>query len=125
MVRLCRGVSVRVVCPYCSGRAEYTDSAEVYRGRSYGMIWLCRPCFAYVGCHKGGDKPLGRLANAELRAWKQKAHRAFDPMWKGKKTSRGQAYLWLAEKLQIDRADCHIGMFDVEACKRVVELCSS
>ena len=31
---------------------------------------------AYVGVHKGTDKPLGRLANAELRYWKKRAHAA-------------------------------------------------
>ena len=58
-----------VMCPYCGERAVYTNSKEVY-GRSYGMIYLCRPCDAYVGVHDGTAKPLGRLANAELRAAK-------------------------------------------------------
>jgi hypothetical protein len=34
-----------------------------------------------VGCHKGTTKPLGRLADAELREWKKRAHAAFDPVW--------------------------------------------
>ena len=59
----------KVYCDYCGRQAEYVDSKVVY-GKSYGMMYLCRNCMAYVGVHKGTDKPLGRLANAELRYWK-------------------------------------------------------
>lgn len=68
----------KVHCDYCGRRAEYVDSKVIY-GKSYGMIYLCRNCMAYVGVHKGSDKPLGRLANAQLRHWKKEAHAAFDP----------------------------------------------
>ena len=121
-----------VICPYCQKKAELTDSAEVYGGRSYGLIWLCRPCWAYVGVHKGTTTPLGRLANAELREWKKRAHAHFDPLWKRKieregclkSKARGSGYKWLANELGIAVKDCHIGMFDIDTCKRVIEVCS-
>jgi len=56
------------------------------------MIYLCRSCDAYVGVHKGTDKPKGRLANAELREYKKKAHSAFDPLWRFGGMMRRQAY---------------------------------
>ena len=134
-----------VGCPYCNAPAVLVDSAEVYHGNSYGMIWLCRPCQAWVGVHKGSDKPLGRLANKELRDWKIRAHAVFDPIWKEKARRRQaggvgksgrpggphykpayariSAYKWLAEQLGLEREETHIGMFDVETCKRVVEIC--
>ena len=62
----------KVYCDYCGRQAEYVDSKVIY-GKSYGMMYLCRNCMAYVGVHKGTDKPLGRLANAELRYWKKAA----------------------------------------------------
>jgi hypothetical protein len=118
-----------VMCPYCLGRAVLADSAEVYRGTSYGFIWICRPCQAYVGTHKlsAVHFPLGRLANAELRAIKIKAHAAFDPRWRYRKThgSRKDAYKWLAEQLGIPVKECHIGWFDVADCKRVIEVCTA
>jgi len=124
-----------VICPYCFGEAELTDSAEVYDGRSYGPIWLCRPCQAWVGVHKNDDlaRPLGRLADAELREWKKRAHAAFDPLWKRKmqrdncwaKEARGAGYRWLAKSIGIPFEECHIGMFDVGLCRRVVEICSA
>lgn len=115
-------------CDYCGEPAVLADSAEVYGGRSYGMIWLCRPCQAWVGCHRHTDRPLGRLANAELRQWKMKAHTAFDQLWKIPPRllgNRSNAYAWLAERLRIEPKHCHIGMFDVATCKRVVEVCET
>lgn len=113
-------------CPYCGATVECKDSAIIY-GRSYGMIWICTNypnCDAYVGCHGSGKNPLGRLANAELREWKKKAHAAFDPIWKSKRKSRHGAYKWLSERLNIEPAHCHIGMFDVEQCKQVIKACN-
>lgn len=112
---------VRVVCPYCGKAAEFIDSKVIY-GRSYGMIYLCKDCRAWVGCHKGTDKPLGRLANAELREWKQNAHHLFDKLWKGATMRRGEAYAWLAGQMGKTQQETHIGMFDVEECKKVVHL---
>lgn len=111
------------VCPYCGQPSVYVDSAEIYRGTSYGMIYLCRPCKAWVGVHKGTDEALGRLANADLREWKKKAHDAFDPLWKNRIIkNRHQAYQWLSKKLGIPRHLTHIGMFDISECRRIVEL---
>ena len=104
-----------VICPYCEGKA------------------VCRPCDAYVGVHKddGKNRPLGRLANKELREWKKAAHAAFDPLWQGKmkrdRCSKGQArkagYFWLSKQLDIKFRDCHIGEFGVDMCRKVVEVC--
>lgn len=113
-----------VICPYCGRQAEFIDSTYVY-ARSYGMIYCCKPCKAWVGVHRGTTKPLGRLANKELRGRKIAAHNAFDKLWRGGGISRNQAYKWLAEQLGITPRECHIGMFDVEQCNRVVEICKS
>lgn len=111
----------KVTCPYCGRLAEYVDSKVVY-GKSYGMIYLCRNCMAYVGVHKGSDRPLGRLANAELRYWKKKAHAAFDPLWQRGpfKGYRNAAYGWLAKKMGLPIDQTHIGMFDVGQCKQAI-----
>jgi DNA-directed RNA polymerase subunit RPC12/RpoP len=124
------------VCPYCSNPTDYVDSQEIYRTKSYGMVYLCRPCSAYVGVHKGTDKALGRLANAELRKAKMDAHFWFDQIAKTEAgvinsvwtefvkgtSNRAKAYLWLSKMLGIHADDCHIGMFDEEMCKRVMEV---
>lgn len=113
-----------VICPYCGEKAEYVDSAEVYHGISYGMIYLCRPCNAYVGVHGKSDVPKGSLANAELRYWRRLAHAAFDPLWQHGKfyKQRNSAYAWLAEKMDLPKEETHIGMFGIESCKRVISI---
>lgn len=110
------------ICPYCKKPTEYIDSSYLY-GKSYGMIYICKPCDAYVGVHKGTDKALGRLANKDLRYWKKQAHYYFDQIWKSSLKSRRGAYKWLSVHLKIPGTYTHIGMFGVETCKKVVELC--
>jgi hypothetical protein len=125
-----------VECPYCNKPAVLRlSSAHLYHGRDYGPVWQCLPCEAWVGTHKDskGYAPLGRLANAELRMAKMAAHAVFDPIWESlrekenipRNTARRQTYFWLSQQLGIAIRDCHIGMFDVEQCKRVVEICEN
>ena len=109
------------ICPYCKGSTQYVDSAVIY-GRSFGMIYLCKPCDAWCGVHKSeSQRALGRLANAELRELKKQAHAAFDPLWKTGKMSRTQAYKQLSNYLKIEKRFTHIGMFSPKTCLRVIE----
>jgi hypothetical protein len=115
------------LCAYCGQKPELVSGKVIYPHRPdlYAKkFWNCEPCGAYVGCHPGTENPLGRLANAELRAAKQQAHAAFDPLWKDKKMKRKDAYYWLSKELGIPYGDAHIGHFDVELCKRTVEVCA-
>lgn len=110
-------------CPYCGSVTAFVDSSVIY-GKSYGMIYLCKPCDAYVGVHKGSTIALGRLANYELREAKKRAHLSFDPLWKnGMFKSRRAAYSWLAKEMNLSEHMTHIGMFNVEQCNQVVNLC--
>ena len=125
-----------VVCPYCDQAAALVTGADVYPHRpdlSGLKFYRCDPCDAHVGCHRpgtwawvGGAKvtntgtePLGRLANAELRAAKKMAHDAFDPVWRDGGISRRDAYAWLAGVLGIELQQCHIGLFDTDQCAAV------
>jgi len=115
---------MKVECPYCHQPAKLVTGEVIYPHRPDlfdRKFWQCKPCNAYVGTHKSSPvhMPLGRLANAELRLWKQKAHLVFDKFWKNPMTglTRNEAYMMLADKMGIPREQCHIGMFDVEQCK--------
>lgn len=123
-----------LACPYCARPAEIVSGADLYPHRPElhaKKFWRCQPCQAWVGCHPGTENPLGRLADAKLRRAKSQAHAAFDPMWKEKmrrdgvrqNKARRAGYKWLAAQLGIAIDDCHIGMFDVATCWRVVEAC--
>ena len=118
----------KVICPYCKSDAELVLGDEIYPHRKdlhHKYFWRCVPCDAYVGCHGLTSKPLGRLANRELRMLKIKAHTTFDLTWKRptKKMSRSKAYSLLAKKLNIPKSECHIGMFNTEMCNKVIEVC--
>lgn len=109
-------------CPYCQKDAERTDGAAIYPHRAdlaAKRFFACFPCGAWVGTHPDG-RPMGRLANAELRKAKMRAHAAFDPIWKDGGVTRGVAYSLLADALNLSREACHVGYFDVATCDRVV-----
>jgi len=100
------------------------SSSIVYNGRDFGLIYLCDNypnCDGYVGVHKGTNQPLGRLANAELREWKKKAHAAFNPLYESGQMSRKQAYKLMQSLMNMDEKEAHIGKFDVEQCKTLIE----
>src|SRR5205823_416318 len=93
---------------------------------------------AWVGVHRGSRRALGRLANAELRGWKRRAHLAFDPLWLNAREAyadlrntdrrtvqvlaRTRAYLWLSDRLGLASAECHIGLFDIAPCRQLCAL---
>ncbi|OLP17490.1 hypothetical protein BST81_16770 [Leptolyngbya sp. 'hensonii'] len=113
------------MCPYCGAVAIVDDGNKVYQTTAHGPMWICAnypDCDAYVGAHPDG-KPLGTLANAELRRLRQQVHKAFNPIWKDGALSRGEAYGWLAAAMGLNRQTAHIGQFDVEQCKQALEIC--
>ncbi len=114
-----------MVCPYCVTGSSTATGKDVYPHRpdlASKNFRICWPCAAWVGCHDDG-RPMGRLANAELRKAKQEAHLAFDVLWEKRGMSRKAAYNFLAARLGIDAKGCHIGMFDIDLCHRVVAIC--
>lgn len=113
-----------ILCPYCNAVAERTTGARIHPKRTdlaEKVFYMCRPCRAWVGCHPNTTRPLGRLANHELRRAKQAAHTSLDFLWNTGTMSRKEAYQWLAGAMNIPSKGCHIGMFDVAQCEKVVE----
>lgn len=128
------GPSYIPVCPYCGSPAELVKGIDMYphRPQFFGSwFWRCKPCDASVGCHRAdcgfgdGTRPYGALANKQLRDWRGRAHRAFDPLWASpvSKLDRARAYQWLAGKLGVREPDAHIGGLSEPMCRRVVTLC--
>lgn len=119
-------------CEYCGNQAQLVKGAKIYPHRPdlyHKDFYYCdnghEP--AYVGCHRGTIKPLGRLADKELRSAKSRAHAEFDPMWRDKPSyfkSRGKAYNWLANKMKKPSHETHIGMFNIEECEQVIKHCN-
>lgn len=124
---------IEVFCSYCGNPAQLVTGEKIYPSwpnLKDSKYWRCEPCGAYVGCHPAnqrhgmiGIEPMGTLANAELRSARMKAHAEFDPLWKSKRRTRKQAYKWLADSMGIHEKDAHIGLFNIEQCQKVVQLC--
>jgi hypothetical protein len=123
-------------CPYCSNDAVLVTGREIYRITpklehvADKRFWQCKPCDAYCGCHPStrhtgysDSVPLGTLADAELRAARNRAHAALDPYWQNKIAPRTKVYARLARELQIPSEHCHIAMFNVRRCEAVVKTC--
>ena len=117
-------------CDYCDCSTELVNSAEIYNGQDFGKMWICRQCRAYVGCHYGSSKALGRVANPQLRNAKKIAHHYFDQIWayyqKVHKTSKREArkagYRWLSANMKTPISETHIGMFDINQCLKATKL---
>lgn len=110
-----------MICPYCKKEAPWVENKEKY-GRNFGksyMCYYCKDCDAYVGCHENTRKPLGTMANLELRQWRMKAHKVMDPYWRGQhKFRRKEIYNMLSKRFG---KSVHIGESDIEECKKIIE----
>lgn len=115
------------ICPHCGEEAVLKDSSFIY-GKSYGNVWVCfnyPQCNSFVGCHGYTAKPLGTLANSDLRNKRKETHSLFDQLWKGKNRQmhRGQAYKWMAEIMNLSSTEAHIGMMNINQCKKLIQFC--
>lgn len=116
------------VCPYCGADAVPTTGRHVYPKRpdlaSLRFI-ACTKCDARVGCHRCSGLPLGRLANADLRALRARCHNAFDKIWqlappRWRADVRRGAYVWLACELGL--YPLHFGHLDEAQARRALAL---
>lgn len=109
-------------CPFCGHEVVKTSNKEIY-GKIYGngVCFLCRHCGASVGTHNNG-KPLGVLANKEMKILKKACHDLFDNTWKSRQISRSGAYAVMSKKLSIEGKDCHFGHFGTDMLLRALEV---
>jgi len=115
----------QITCPYCGDTAAYMDSDVIYQ-RSYGMIYICVPCNAYVETHKHAPtKPLGTLADSHLRGLRKRTHSKFDTLWRtahAPKDARHAAYKLMEDLMMIPTEEAHIAMFNPDRCLMLLHL---
>ena len=103
-----------MICPNCKKEALWCENKEIY-GRNYGnsyMMWLCKPCDMYVGCHQNTKRSLGIMADKETRELKKEVKRMY--LSKYEKYGKKWMYRKLSEDLNITAQEAHFGMFDKE-----------
>lgn len=115
-----------VICPYCGLPATFRDGSIIYGLRYKDVnIYICSQyplCDAFISCHKGTKTPMGTMANGDTRYWRKRAHETLDPLWKSGIMKRQSAYKKIAQRLGVDTAHAHIGMFDIEQCKIAIKV---
>lgn len=109
-----------ISCPYCGRPAERVNGTRIYpkrRDLADQLFFLCATCNAYVGCHPDGT-PFGSLANAALRAARRLTHERLTELQEANGASTTELYKWMAQRLDLPRESCHIGMFDLDLCEK-------
>lgn len=112
-------------CPYCGSHSVLRSADGIYRTNDKNtMLYVCSrypACDSYVRVHPGTKIPLGTMANRELRALRNEAHRNFDQLHKRGLMSREDAYHWLASILAAPLGQAHIGHLGEYYCRQVIE----
>ena len=119
------------ICPYCNCKTELVSGGDIYKGTNQYNAYRFFRCVLnrdhYIGTYASG-RSLGRLADKELRRKKMEAHQIFDTLWKASPPffpSRFLAYQWLSVQMNVSQELTHIGMFDVDQCNRVIQVCET
>lgn len=124
MVADCAGVEERHM-PECPNHGKKLDWSKT----RYGPRFYCPEPGCTVVWWPG---PTSTPADAETRALRMECHRIFDALWKdesgpwaregkGIGWRRGRGYKWMRDALGLVQKKTHIGMFDAEQCKRLLE----
>lgn len=113
-------------CNLCGGDVEIVGHAEIYNGAEYGCwpyVYKCEDCDAYVGIHRDTDLPLGTLADKKIREARKDCKHYFMELMRWKDWDMNTGYDWLYKEMDMPRAECHFGMFDVKRCKQAAVCC--
>ena len=119
----------QIYCPYCGAPAVCRPASTVYGADTIDRkshLYLCSnwpSCDAYVSAHKTDRRPMGTLANGNLRHKRILAHQALEKLQKELHMDKWASYVWLQTKLGLDSHHTHIGMFSEQLCDQVISLC--
>lgn len=120
----------KLYCPYCGAEAVLRHASTVYGENTLdesSYLFVCSGypiCDSYVNAHRDSKRPMGTLANSELRNKRILAHHALAKLWQSGRMTKSQAYWWLQIKLGLDEKHTHIGYFNNSMCDRVIKVCN-
>lgn len=117
------------VCPYCGRDAVLRPAEYVYGDDTItagSMLYVCSgypDCNSYVGVHRGTKKPMGSLADKELRNKRIRAHRAMNRLIESGYMCKNGVYAWLSCSLNLPPKETHIGCFSDYMCEQTIMEC--
>jgi len=82
------------------------------------MVYYCKDCNAYVGCHNNTRVSKGTMANAELRAKRIMVHNLIDPLWQSGNRGRREVYKMLSDAFG---EQIHVGESDLKRCDEIIK----
>ena len=113
----------KLYCPYCGGLAVLRPAEYVYGERNLNPITICmfavvtHPVILILESIKKSMRPMGTLANGDLRHKRIEAHRALNKVVQAGIMTKHGAYIWLQNRLCLREKDMHIGMFSEYRCE--------
>ena len=111
-----------MICNICgSTNVNLVSNSYIY-GKEYGKypyVYLCADCKAYVGVHPN-NKPLGILADDEMRTLRKQCHDLFDKKWTNKK-ERTKQYDILGSRLGLDKGKCHFSWMNKDELRNAIK----
>lgn len=119
----------QIQCPYCGSNAVLRPASKVFGTKAREnnrFLYVCAnwpACDSYVTAHLEDRRPMGTMANGQLRHKRILAHKALQAYRKATNTKKWASYIWLEGKLGLDQQRTHIGMFSDDECDRVIALC--
>ena len=122
--------NAKLYCPYCGGLAVLRPAEYVYGERNLNpdnYLYVCSgypSCDSYIGVHKKSMRPMGTLANGDLRHKRIEAHRALNKVVQAGIMTKHGAYIWLQNRLCLREKDMHIGMFSEYRCEETIRECN-
>ena len=117
------------VCPYCGRDAVLRPAEYVYGDDTItagSMLYVCSgypDCNSYVGVHRGTKKPMGSLADKELRNKRIRAHHAMNRLIESGCMCKNGVYAWLSCSLNLPPKETHIGCFSDYMCEQTIMEC--
>lgn len=117
-------------CPYCKRPGVLRPAAYVYGDNNLDpekYLYVCSgypSCDSYIGAHKKSMRPMGTMADSDLRNKRIEAHRALDTIWKNGYMTKHSTYIWLQNRLNLREKDTHIGKFSYYLCEQTIRECT-
>lgn len=122
---------IKIFCVECNKKVtpRMVSGNVVYphrRDLAHKRFWQCVHCKNFVGCHENSNKnklrPLGVIANRELKQARIQIHNIIDPLWRGGKLTRSEIYVALSQELGYQY---HTGeLRSMEEARRVYKIVS-
>lgn len=112
-------------CPYCGSTVVYKSGKEMFKSCPEGVnYYVCTnypECDTFIKTMPNSNKPIGTLANKELRMLRRDAHSYFNQLYLSGAMSKEEAYLWLANTLGCPKREAHIGQLREYSCKLIIK----